>query len=98
MLVRERRSAAPGPLPGRATPRAPSAVGFTGPEMACTPSTAAQEDPMFNVVVDRRKRRVWSARTVAVSVGAHLLVLVGVIAAAANAGPAPVPVDIIDIG
>jgi protein TonB len=53
---------------------------------------------MFNVVVDRRKRRVWSARTVAVSVGAHLLVLVGVIAAAANAGPAPVPVDIIDIG
>jgi protein TonB len=53
---------------------------------------------MFNVVVDRRKRRVWSARTVAVSIGAHLLVLVGVVAAAANAGPAPVPVDILDIG
>lgn len=40
---------------------------------------------MFKVVVDRRKRGVWSARTVAVSVGAHLLVLAAVVTAAANA-------------
>jgi protein TonB len=40
---------------------------------------------MFNVVVHRRKRRAWSARTVAVSVGAHLLVLAGVFAATGNA-------------
>ena len=53
---------------------------------------------MFNVVVDRRKRRVWSARTVAASVGAHLLVLAGVVTAAANADPAPTRVDIVDIG
>ncbi|HEV7589114.1 MAG TPA: energy transducer TonB [Longimicrobium sp.] len=51
---------------------------------------------MFNVVVDRRKRRVWSARTVAASVGAHLLVLAGVVAAASSsqAAPAPFVVDI----
>jgi len=53
---------------------------------------------MFNVVVDRRTRSVWSARTVAVSIGAHVLVLAGVVVAAANAGPAPAPVQIIDIG
>jgi protein TonB len=52
---------------------------------------------MFNVVVDRKKRRVWSARTVAVSAGAHLVVLAMVVTAA-NAGTAPVPVEIIDIG
>jgi TonB family protein len=52
---------------------------------------------MFNVVVDRKKRSVWSARTVAVSAGAHLVVLAMVVTAA-NAGPAPVPVEIIDIG
>jgi protein TonB len=46
---------------------------------------------MFNVVVHRRKRREWSARTVAVSVGAHLLVLAGVFAAAANASVPPKP-------
>jgi len=39
---------------------------------------------MFNVVVHRRKRGAWSARTVAVSVGAHLLVLGGIAAAATN--------------
>jgi len=53
---------------------------------------------MFNVVVDRRKRRVWSARTVAVSLGAHLLVLAGVVTAAANTGTEPVRVAEIDIG
>jgi len=53
---------------------------------------------MFNVVVDRRKRSVWSARTVAVSVGAHLLVLAGVVAAATNTQAAPARVDIVDIG
>jgi len=42
---------------------------------------------MFTIV-EPRKRRFWSARTVAVSVGAHVLVLVGV-AVAANAHPAP---------
>jgi protein TonB len=52
---------------------------------------------MFKVVVDRKKRRVWSARTVAVSAGAHLVVLAMVVTAA-NAGSAPVPVEIIDIG
>jgi protein TonB len=46
---------------------------------------------MFNVVVDRRKRRVWSARTIAASVGAHLLVLAGVVAAASNTQAAPAP-------
>jgi len=48
---------------------------------------------MFNVVVDRRKRGVWSARTVAVSVGAHLLVLAGVVSAAANSGAKPIEED-----
>lgn len=42
---------------------------------------------MFNVVVGHRKRRVWSPRTVAISVGAHLLVLAVVVNAAANAEP-----------
>jgi periplasmic protein TonB len=51
---------------------------------------------MFNVVVDRRKRRVWSARTVAASVGAHLLVLAGVIAAASSTQAAPAP-QVVDI-
>jgi len=38
---------------------------------------------MFNAAVHRRKRSVWSARTLAVSVGAHLLVL-GVLTADAE--------------
>jgi protein TonB len=42
---------------------------------------------MFKVVVERRKRSIWSPRTVAISAGAHLLVLVGVVTAAANARP-----------
>ena len=42
---------------------------------------------MFTVV-EPRKRRPWSARPIALSVGAHLLVLTGV-AVAANAHPAP---------
>jgi protein TonB len=53
---------------------------------------------MFNVVVEQRKRRVWSARTVAVSIGAHLLVLAAVVVAAANGEAAPVRVDEFDIG
>lgn len=53
---------------------------------------------MFSVVVEQRKRRVWSARTVAISIGAHLLVLAAVVAAAANAEPAPKPTVFIDIG
>ena len=50
---------------------------------------------MFNVVVGRRKRRAWSTWTVAVSVGAHLLMLGGIAAAAANAPvpPPPTPPD-----
>ena len=48
---------------------------------------------MFNVVVDRRKRGVWSARTIAVSVGAHMLVLAGVVSAAANARVEPIRSD-----
>jgi periplasmic protein TonB len=46
---------------------------------------------MFTVVVRRRKRRAWSTWTVAVSVGAHLLVLAGIAAAAANTGVPPGP-------
>lgn len=37
---------------------------------------------MFNVVVEHRKRRVWTPRTIAISVGAHLLVLAAVVSAA----------------
>ena len=51
---------------------------------------------MFKVVVDRRKRRVWSARTVAASVGAHLLVLAGIVAAATTTEAAPTP-DVVEI-
>jgi TonB family protein len=52
---------------------------------------------MFTVVVDRRKRRLWSTRTVALSLGAHLLVLAGIIAAAADYDPPPVsPPMIVD--
>ncbi|HVG44122.1 MAG TPA: energy transducer TonB [Longimicrobium sp.] len=51
---------------------------------------------MFNAVVDRRKRRVWSARTVAVSVGAHLVVLAGIVAAATTTEAAPAP-EVVDI-
>jgi len=40
---------------------------------------------MFSAVVHRGKRSLWSARTVAVSVGAHLLVLGWIAAAAASA-------------
>jgi len=43
---------------------------------------------MFNVV-HRRKGRAWSARTAAVSVGAHLLVVGGIALAAANTEAAP---------
>src|SRR5215213_5356326 len=98
MLVGERHTAAPGSLPGRTTQGAQRRRLHRSGNTARTPSTAAQEEPMFNVVVDRKKRSVWSARTVAVSVGAHLLVLAGVVVAAANAGAEPAPVQIIDIG
>ena len=53
---------------------------------------------MFNVVVEHRKRRVWTPRTVAISVGAHLVVLGGIVAAAANAEPPGPPVTPIEIG
>jgi TonB family protein len=49
---------------------------------------------MFNVVVEHRRRRVWTPRTVAVSVAAHLLVLAGVVTAAANVTP---PEHVIEI-
>jgi protein TonB len=42
---------------------------------------------MFNVVTDRRKRRVWTPRTVAASAGAHL-VLLGIFVTAAESTPA----------
>ena len=43
---------------------------------------------MFNVVTSRRKRRVWTLRTVAASVGAHLLLL-GVFVTIAESRPSP---------
>lgn len=52
---------------------------------------------MFNVVVEHRKRRVWTPRTIAISVGAHLLVLAAVVNAAAKAEP-PVKVVEYDVG
>jgi protein TonB len=55
-----------------------------------------QEEPMFKVVVERRKRSIWSARTVAISAGAHLLVLAGVVTAAANARTAPTTELVVD--
>jgi protein TonB len=51
---------------------------------------------MFTVVADRRKRRLWSTRTVALSLGAHLLVLAGIIAAAADVDPPPVSPPVIE--
>ena len=51
---------------------------------------------MFKVVVERRKRSIWSARTVAISAGAHLLVLAGVVTAAANARTAPGDEPVVD--
>jgi len=53
---------------------------------------------MFNVVVEHRKRRIWSARTVAISVGAHVLVLAGVVVAAANPDAPPPRVTTIELG
>ncbi len=51
---------------------------------------------MFNVVTERRKRSVWTPRTVAASVGAHLLLL-GVFVTVAESGT-PRPVErIIDL-
>ena len=46
---------------------------------------------MFTAVVDRRKRRLWSTRTVALSLGVHLAVLAGIVAAAADFEPPPPP-------
>ncbi|MFL5384860.1 MAG: energy transducer TonB [Longimicrobiaceae bacterium] len=53
---------------------------------------------MFKVVVERRKRSIWSPRTVAISVGAHLLVLTGVVIATANARPIDKVGPIVEIG
>jgi TonB family protein len=54
---------------------------------------------MFNAVVHRGKRSLWSARTVAVSVGAHLLVLVWIAVAAANTNAEIyIPSDCMDCG
>jgi len=52
---------------------------------------------MFTAVVDRRKRRLWSTRTVAVSLGAHLVAVVAIVVAAADDDePPPVPPVVID--
>ncbi|HSU14277.1 TonB family protein [Longimicrobium sp.] len=42
---------------------------------------------MFNVVTNRRKRSIWTPRTVAVSVGAHLLLLAAFVTAAESTPP-----------
>src|SRR3954470_11378081 len=47
------------------------------------------EEPMFDVVTDRPRRRVWTPRTVAVSAGAHLLLL-GIFVTTAESTPAKV--------
>jgi TonB family protein len=54
---------------------------------------------MFNAVVHRRKRSLWSARTAAVSLGVHLLVLgwIAVAAASTNA-EIYIPSDCMDCG
>lgn len=52
---------------------------------------------MFKVVAERRKRRVWSTRTVAASVTFHLLLLAGFVTAAETHQP-QVVVTPIDIG
>ena len=51
---------------------------------------------MFTVVTERRRRRVWTPRTVAASVGAHLLLL-GVFVTAAESTPAPTREPVIEI-
>ena len=51
---------------------------------------------MLTAVVDRRKRRLWSTRTVAVSLGAHLVVLAGIIAGAGDDDPPPPPPEVIE--
>ncbi|HEX8904288.1 MAG TPA: TonB family protein [Longimicrobiaceae bacterium] len=51
---------------------------------------------MFNVVTERRKRSVWTPRTVAISAGAHLLLL-GAFVTAAESTPAPREERIIDL-
>ena len=53
---------------------------------------------MFTAVVDRRKRRLWSTRTVAVSLGAHLVVVVGIVVAAVDDDdePPPAPSVVVD--
>ncbi|HVG44125.1 MAG TPA: energy transducer TonB [Longimicrobium sp.] len=51
---------------------------------------------MLTAVVDRRKRRLWSTRTVAVSLGAHLLVVAGIIAASGDDDPPPPPPVAVD--
>ncbi|HEX8245404.1 MAG TPA: energy transducer TonB [Longimicrobium sp.] len=51
---------------------------------------------MFNVVTSRRKRRVWTPRTVAASVGAHLLLL-GVFVTVAESTPARPAEHIVDL-
>jgi len=53
---------------------------------------------MFTVVVERRTRSVWSARTVAISAGAHLLVLGAVVTAVANTRETPTKVVTYDLG
>jgi protein TonB len=52
---------------------------------------------MFKVVAERRKRRVWSSRTVAASVVFHLLLLAGFVSAAENREP-QITVTDFDIG
>ncbi|HET7231581.1 MAG TPA: TonB family protein [Longimicrobium sp.] len=52
---------------------------------------------MFKVVAEPRKRRVWSSRTVAASVGVHLLLVAGIATAAETRKP-PVEVTEFDIG
>jgi periplasmic protein TonB len=48
---------------------------------------------MFRVLVSRNRSRIWTPTTVAVSAGAHLLLLAGVVTAAPAPQPDPAPVE-----
>jgi hypothetical protein len=51
---------------------------------------------MFRVLTRKRKRRLSSPRTVALSVGAHLLLLIGVVVSSTAAPAESAPVEVVN--